>query len=90
MVSVMLNEGYNDLERLLDRLSKATTDPGEIHVCPVCGGDLHVRFEPYIRDGKSFLGLHAFCESCDAAIATDYAQLPPEWLQKSASSQTMT
>ena len=78
----MFGKDYNELEQLLDRLRKAKTYPGEIHACPICGGHLHVHFESYTRDDKSLLGIHAFCESCNATIAIDYAQSPPEWLNK--------
>lgn len=69
------------LRSLLDRLRKSKTDPGEIHPCSACGGDLHVHFEPYLRDERTLLGVHAICESCNATMAVDYAPPLPEWLQ---------
>ena len=77
----MSKEEYDKLEQLLHRLCTATTDPGEVHVCPLCNGRLYVRFELYTRGDKNMLGLQASCESCDAAMAVDcYVQPPPKWL----------
>ena len=66
---------------LLDRLRKMTIDPGEIHICPICGGKLHVKFGSYERRGKSLLGVQVSCETCDVEMAVDYVQSPPEWLK---------
>lgn len=78
----MDNVDTTKLERLLDRLRKATSDPGRIHVCPVCGGCLQVEFEPYFRKQKEALGIRASCESCGVALAADYDQKWPAWLKK--------
>jgi predicted RNA-binding Zn-ribbon protein involved in translation (DUF1610 family) len=81
----MPDKKHGDLKQLLNRLSKAPSNPGEIHVCPECGGRLHVRIGTYTRQGKSLLGISASCESCGAAMAIDYARWTPEWLKRPTS-----
>jgi hypothetical protein len=77
-----MSEQDEKIFRLIDQLMSATSDPGEIHVCPICGGSLHVRFQPYTRGSKAMLGVQAFCESCGIAVAVDAARPPLKWLEK--------
>jgi len=56
-------------------------DPGEIHVCPVCGGRAHFRFRTYLRRTKRMVGVHAWCESCHNEMAMDFLSPIPGWAQ---------
>lgn len=66
--------------QLIDHLEEAATDPGETHICPICGGPLHVWFTPYMRGEKPMVGIQVFCESCDVMIAIDKIRPSSGWL----------
>jgi hypothetical protein len=67
--------------KLLDNLIKYSSVPGEIHVCPICNGKLHVWFGGYKRGEKNLFGATVSCESCEIQIAVDYAVSPPSWVK---------
>ena len=66
---------------LLDNLIKYTIDPGEIHICPICNGEIHFWFGGYKRGEESLLGAIARCESCGIQMAFDYSISPPSWVK---------
>jgi hypothetical protein len=68
------------IDELLDNLIKSDTDPGEIHICPICEGELHVWFGAYKRLDESLFGATVECKLCGIQMATDYAIPPPSWL----------
>jgi hypothetical protein len=70
------------INELLDRLIKNTTDPGEIHVCPICNGKLHVWFGGYKRGEESLFGATVECEACGIQMAVDYGMPPPSWVKR--------
>lgn len=72
---------YEALKMLIAELMGSTTDPGEIHDCPVCGGKLHVHFDVYSRGDRKLVGVQAWCDECELAIAIDSAKLPV-WLSQ--------
>ncbi|HXD11633.1 MAG TPA: hypothetical protein VN653_16330 [Anaerolineales bacterium] len=65
---------------LLDDLINSPTRPEEIQICPICGGKLHVRFGAYKRYNEDLFGVSLDCDSCNIAMAIDYAVAPPAWL----------
>jgi hypothetical protein len=77
----MLSEQDKKLLRLIDHLMKATSDPGEVHECPICGGKLHVHFDLYLRGDRRIGGVQVWCEGCEVAIAIDSATIPV-WLSQ--------
>jgi hypothetical protein len=68
------------INELLDSLIKYTTDPGEIHVCPICNGELHVWFGGYKRFEESLFGVQIKCDACGIQMAVDYG-IPPSWVK---------
>jgi predicted RNA-binding Zn-ribbon protein involved in translation (DUF1610 family) len=76
-----LQEEHDQLEQMLQRLANSENDPGEVHVCPVCGGKLGVRFEVYKRKTKRILGVLAQCDTCGTAAAIDMGEPLPSWVQ---------
>ncbi len=85
----MLSVQDKKLFQLIDRLMKAPSDPGEIHICPVCGGRLHVHFDLYSRGDKKITGIQCWCEECELAMAIDTADLPV-WLSQNDTSPSPT
>lgn len=75
----------NDRDRLIyefmDSLINSTTDPGEIHNCPICNGKIRVGFGAYKRGDEILFGAQIKCESCGIQMAFDYAVPPPPWLK---------
>ncbi len=69
------------IDELLDKLIKSDSDPGEIHICPICGGEIHVWFGAYKRFERKF-GVTVDCKSCGIKMAVDYAISPPPWIQQ--------
>jgi hypothetical protein len=66
------------LQDLLDR----KTDPGEIHVCPLCQGILHVRMSGYtqVRQTKRFAA-YVRCENCKVSVIFELGD-PPPWIKE--------
>jgi uncharacterized protein YbaR (Trm112 family) len=75
------------IEAEINKLIKRKNHPGEMHCCPECKGQLHVRFEVYRRANREMLGVHAWCDDCDAALAVDYAEPIPAWLRDDTGSR---
>ena len=70
------------IDDLVHRLLIETSDPGEIHTCPICNGVLHVRFESYVRHGKNLVGVNLFCEQCEINIVSDFpVEHLPIWIK---------
>jgi hypothetical protein len=76
-----MNDQDKLIDELLDNLMKSRTDPGEIHVCPICNGKIHVWFAGYKRGEESLFGAQVKCESYDIQIAVDYGVPPPSWVE---------
>lgn len=71
------------LDKLVQKIIVEMTEPGEIHVCPICGGVLHVRFLPYERVDILLLEVNTFCESCEKNMfATYQVEKMPQWIKK--------
>jgi hypothetical protein len=68
------------IDELIDKLIKSPTDPGEIHICPICNGKIHILFGAYKRGEESLLGVLVKCESCGVQMATDYTMPQSPWL----------
>ena len=83
------SKGIEALKMLIEELMQSTTDPGEIHDCPVCGGRLHVHFDIYSRGNRKIVGVQGWCEECELAIAIDTANLPA-WLSQDEASPSLT
>jgi len=66
---------------LLDNLIKYTIDPGEIHICPICNGEIHVWYGGYKRGEERLFGAIVRCESCGIQMALDYSISPPSWVK---------
>jgi hypothetical protein len=81
----MSNQESEAVLELIDTLLSSKSYPDEIHQCPECGGQLHVRFEVYTRGKKRMLGVQAECKNCDVAIAADYGEPLPPWMGKNDS-----
>ena len=92
----MKKERSDLLGSLLDDLIRRESDPGEIHVCPYCNGELHVSIaihisKPPMIAGKPFrsgwdryLGVGARCENCNAALFSQYSSdAAPPWAKES-------
>jgi ssDNA-binding Zn-finger/Zn-ribbon topoisomerase 1 len=71
------------IQELLDKLIKSDSDPGEIHICPICEGELHVWFGAYKRGNMSLFGVTVKCKSCGFQMAVDYGVPPPQWAKHS-------
>lgn len=71
------------LQHFFNQLVDSKTDPGEVHVCPICEGRLFISFGAYKRGNVSMLGVTANCEACGKAMAVDYLMPHPEWLIRS-------
>ena len=69
------------IHEFLDKLIKSTTDPGEIHACPICNGKIHVWFAGYKRYEESLFGIQVKCDSCGIQMALDYGVPPPAWVK---------
>ena len=76
-----MNNDDQLIYELLNDLIKSTTDPGEIHVCPICSGKIHVCFGGYKRGEESLFGATIKCDSCGIQMALDYAIPPPSWVK---------
>jgi len=46
-----MDQDEKSINELLDNLIKSSADPGEVHVCPICNGKIHVGSE-VIRGGE--------------------------------------
>jgi hypothetical protein len=69
------------INELLDKLIESGSDPGEIHTCPICEGELHVWFGAYKRLDERLFGATVECKSCRIQMAIDYGVLPPAWVK---------
>jgi len=69
------------LKELVNNLLEAETDPGEVHHCPVCGGQVRVIFSAYTRHGRELLGVQVWCEGCQIALAMDGGGPIPKWVR---------
>jgi hypothetical protein len=72
------------LVRLANELVQREADPGEVHPCPICGGELHVYFASYKQGTR--LGVHLQCHSCGKMGHIDYKSVPT-WLKDLTSDQ---
>ena len=71
----------NRIDNLVHRLINTTNDPGEIHICPICGGVLHVKFSAYVRHRKKMIGVNIWCDKCKIDIMSDYkVENAPPWI----------
>jgi len=68
---------------LIDKLIQSPANPGEIQICPICNGTLHVWFTAYKRGKEMLFGVQIRCDSCDIDMALDYGAPPPPWLKAS-------
>ena len=72
-----------DVHALIEKLLKRKKHPGELHTCPICGGQLRIRFEPYTLETGRMLGIIAECDGCDVVAAYDGDGTEvPIWLQE--------
>jgi hypothetical protein len=69
------------IDDLLDNLIRSPIDPGELHICPICDGRIHVWFGGYRRGEERLFGATVKCESCEIQMAVDYAVPPPSWVR---------
>lgn len=67
--------------QFLGKLIKSPADPGELHICPICHGKIHVWFGGYRRGTETLFGATVKCESCGINMAIDYEGPPPSWVQ---------
>jgi len=74
------DHGYDDLETMIRELFESDTDPGEVHVCPRCGGMFSVQVEQYARRERKLTGIRGSCRDCGAGIAVEMAGAP-KWVQ---------
>jgi hypothetical protein len=78
----MLGEkAAHNLKKMIESLIQEEQAPKELHKCPECGGQLHIRFEVYTRGKKKLLGVQAWCENCQLALASDFAEPIPSWAE---------
>jgi uncharacterized protein with PIN domain len=78
----MPKKSHQRLEMLIDKIVREKDRPRDVQRCPECNGQLHVRFEAYLRGNREMLGVQAWCDACGASIAVDYADLFPTWLSE--------
>lgn len=69
--------------KLIGKLIDSPADPGEIHICPLCEGTLHVWFEAYQRGAETLFGVQVRCDACETQMAVDYGAPLPAWLEAS-------
>jgi len=67
----------------IDKLINSPTNPGEIQICPLCKGTLHVWFAAYKRGKERLFGVQVQCDSCETEMALDYGGPLPRWLEVS-------
>jgi len=72
--------GYDYLVIMIRELFESDTDPGEVHVCPRCGGMFSVQFEQYARGERKLTGIRGWCKDCGTEIAIEMAGAP-KWVQ---------
>ena len=81
-----MNKNELDLLRpLIYDLIRRETDPGEIHVCPICNGVLHVSITVYKETGREKeLNVGAHCENCETTgFFRFYEKHIPVWAKES-------
>ena len=71
------------IDQLLNKLIASETDPGKIHTCPICDGELHVQFAAYKRFDEDMFGVQIECMLCNIQMAIDYGGPLPVWLKGS-------
>jgi len=76
-----LDNPEDPLLSLASKLALSNNDPGEVHPCPTCGGELHVYFASYKRGARTMLGVHLHCHNCGKRAYVDDEYLPP-WLKE--------
>jgi len=71
------------LTKFLAELENADSDPGEIHVCPICSGKLHVsiRIHENAYWGR-YLAVGALCDNCKIQTISQGKHIPP-WAKES-------
>jgi hypothetical protein len=70
------------INKLVFDLEHRETDPGEIHSCPICGGQIHVTFSIYHgRKGKEKLGVGVRCDKCRYIMSADGGSIP-KWVKR--------
>ncbi len=74
-------KAIHNLDKMIESLIKEEQAPQELHKCPKCGGQLHIRFEAYARGKKKLLGVQAWCEDCQLALAIDFGGPIPSWAE---------
>jgi hypothetical protein len=81
-----MNKGKLELlHPLIDDLIRRETDPGEIHVCPICKGRLHVSMQiltEFDLEKKKVLGIGIRCEDCKTTAFFQDGYIPP-WAKES-------
>jgi len=71
------------MTELVANLLTRTDDPGDVHICPICGGILHTQFEPYKRNRRDLLGVIVKCDHCGISVGIDFDGSDlPSWLEE--------
>jgi len=78
-----MDKDINPIRLLIQDLLSRNTNPGEIHVCPLCNGILHVRMSGYtqVRQTKRFAA-YVHCENCETSVIFELDD-PPPWINES-------
>ena len=70
------------IRNLITKLVRLETDPGEIHVCPLCKGILHVKMSGYTHKGQTKrFAAYVRCENCETFIISEL-DTPPPWIKE--------
>jgi len=70
------------LRRMITDLLDRKTDPGEIHVCPLCEGILHVKISGYTQVGQTKrFAAYVRCESCETRVIFEL-DTPSPWIKE--------
>ena len=71
------------LRLLIRDLLSRKTNPGEIHVCPLCKGILHVSMSGYTQVGQTKrFAAYTKCENCKTSVIFEL-DTPPPWIKES-------
>lgn len=69
-------------QHLLMDLLNRDTDPGKIHICPLCNGRLHVSMSGYIQTSRGKrMGVGMDCEDCKRSVSFLVGTIPP-WIKE--------
>lgn len=70
------------LRSLVKDLISRDIDPGEIHVCPLCNGILHVSISGYAHgDQARRFAVYTRCENCKTSVIFELDNAPP-WVKE--------